>query len=406
MKRYILFLLVFAASTISAQHRPKVFIDCRTYCDMTYIKTEIDFIDYMLDRQSSELYILMISQRTGSGGREFVMTMENKLSEKEPYEMTFFTEPNATEADRREATVKALKKALLKYMVEEDLTDDISYTVNTSDDTETIENLFDTWNAWVFSLGVNGNMNRESQFNSLSLRFNFSANRITEKHKFLSRINYNRNESNFVITEGEEPISNLQTSTYGNMLYVYGISEHWSIGGILRYSRSIFENYDHSVTLSPAIEYNIFPYSETANHTFTFRYEIGTRYNDYIDTTSYFKTDELLTRHRMAIDFQIVKPWGDISIDAGVSHFLTLPDRYSIDINPRVDVNLFKGLNVYTGIYYGITKDRINIPKGNLSVEEILLQNKLRDSNFSLFMYFGISYRFGSASNNVVNMRF
>ena len=190
------------------------------------------------------------------------------------------------------------------------------------------------------------------------------------------------------------------------MLYVKSLDEHWSAGGILRYTRSIFENYDHSITVSPAIEYNIFPYSEAADHNFTFRYEIGARYNDYIDTTSYFKSTELLARHRLSMDYRIVKPWGNIDFDAGVSQFISRPDRYSIDINPSVDVNLFKGFNFYTGIFYGITKDRINIPKGDLSVEDVLLNNKLRDSNFSMYMYFGIRYRFGSASNNVVNTRF
>lgn len=387
-----------------AQERPKVFIDCRTYCDMTYIKTEINFVDYMLDRQSSELYILLVNQRTGSGGTEFIMTVENKKALSEPYDLVFFTKPNAVDAEKREAIVKTLKRALLKYMVDEELTEHISYSVDVSSEEEVIS-ILDPWNAWVVSLGVNGNLNRESQFNSVNLRFNINVNRVTDKHKLLSRVNYNRNESNFVI-EGEETISNLQTSFYGNTLYVYSLNENWSAGGVIRYSRSIFENYDHSITVSPAIEYNIFPYSEYANHNFTIRYEIGGRYNDYIDSTTYFKTTEYLGRHRLAVDFQIVKPWGNIDIDAGASQFLTRPKRYSIDINPSVDVNIFKGLNLYTGIYYEITKDRINIPKGDLSVEEILLQNKLRDSNFSMYMYFGIRYRFGSSFNNVVNTRF
>ncbi len=396
----------FVITTLSSQERPKIFLDCRTYCDFTYIKSEIDFVDYMLNRQAAELYILLIDQNTGSGGTEFIMTVENKKSETEPYELKFFTDANAVEADIRTAIVKKLKQVLLKYMVDEELIDNISYSVNSPDTKKTKKILIDPWDSWVFSVGVNGNINRESQFNSLNLRFNFTTNRITDKHKFLSRINYNRNESNFIISEGEEPISNLQTSFFGNMLYVYSLDEHWSIGSILRYNRSIFENYDHSLTFTPAIEYNIFPYSESANHNFTFRYQIGSRYNDYIDTTSFFKTTEFLVLHRLTIDYQIVKPWGNIDVDAGLSHFITAPDRYSIDINPSVDINLFKGLNFFTGIFYGITKDRINIPKGDLSIEEILLQNKLRDSNFSMFMYFGVRYRFGSASNNVVNTRF
>lgn len=406
MRLFYVFTLVFLTHIGQAKERPKVFIDCRTYCDMTYVKGEIDFVDYMLDRQSAELYFLLIDQYTGGGGREFILTVENKNSNAEPYEMKFFVDANAVEADIRKELVKLLKQALLKYMVDEGLTDHITYTV-ASDEVEEEERIvIDPWNAWVFSVGVNGNMNRESQFNSLNLRFDFTTNRTTEKHKFLSMINYSRNESNFILDGGEETISNLQTSFFGDVLYVYSLGDHWSAGGLLRYSRSIFQNYDHSITVSPAVEYNVFPYSEYADHNLTFRYEIGGRYNDYIDTTSYFKTTEVLGRHRMAIDYQIVKPWGNIDIDAGFSHFISLPDRYSVDINPRIDVNIFKGLNLYTGIFYQITRDRINIPKGNLSVEEILLQNKLRDSNFSMFMYFGARYRFGSASNNVVNTRF
>jgi hypothetical protein len=406
MKILSVLLFFIITGSIYAQERPKIFLDCRTYCDFTYIKSEIGFVDYMLNRQSAELYILLIDQNTGSGGEEYIMTIENKKSKTEPYELKFFIEANAVEADVRAAIVKNLKQALLKYMVDENLTSNISYTVNSLDSTGKEELFIDQWNAWVFSLGVNGNLNKESQFNSLSLRFNVNASRTTEKNKFYSWISYSRNESSFDIGAGEEPITNLQTSFFGNMLYVYSLDDHWSVGSILRYSRSIFENYDHSFTASPAVEYNIFPYAESANHNFTFRYEIGARYNDYIDTTSYFKTTELLLRHRLAIDYRIVKPWGDISLNAGVSQFLTLPDRYNVNINPRVDVNIFKGLNVFAGVFYSITKDRINIPKGDLSVEEILLQNKLRDSNFSLYMFFGFNYRFGSASNNVVNTRF
>ena len=406
MRVYYTIVFFLFTAMLAGQERPKLFLDCRTFCDRTYIRTEIDFVDYMFDRQTADLYILLIDQNTGGGGREFVMTVENKKDNAEPYEVKFYTEPVAVEAEIREAIVKNLKKVLLKFMVDQGQMDNISYTVENPAENEEEAVLKDPWDAWVFSLGVNGNINRESQFNSLSLRFNFNSNRITEKHKFLSFANYSRNESSFVVGEGEEDITNLQTSFSGRVLYVYSISDHWSVGGIARYRRSIFENYDHSITVSPAFEYNIFPYSEVAEHSFTFRYEIGGRYNDYIDTTSFFKATETLLRHRLAIDFQIVQPWGNIDLDAGYSHFLTLPNRYSFDINPSMDVNLFKGLNLWMGIFYAITKDRINIPKGNLSVEEILLQNKLRDSNFSMFMYFGIRYRFGSASNNVVNPRF
>lgn len=408
MKYFSVLIALLLATLMSAQERPKLFLDCRTNCDMRYFKTEINFVDFMLDRQSAELYILLVRQSTGSGGREFTMTVENKKSGLEPYEMKFFTDVNALEDDIRKEILKNLKKALLKYMVCEDLLIDIDYTIDLGNGDQEEEVLEDPWNAWIFSLGVNGNLNKESQFSSQWFNFNASANRITDQHKFLGRVNHETSENSFIVGDGEEKetITNVQTSYFGRLLYVYSLTDHWSAGGILRYSRSIFQNYDHSLTVSPALEYNIFPYDEVADHNFTFRYEIGQRYNDYIDTTVYLQITERLWRHRLAIDYQIIKPWGNIDIDAGVSQFLSRPDRYSIDISPSIDVNIFKGLNFYTGFYYGITKDRINIPKGDLSVEDILLQNTLQDSNFSLSMYFGMRYRFGSASNNVVNTRF
>jgi len=134
---------------------------------MTYIKTEIDFVDYMLDRQSADLYFLLINQRTGSGGREFTLTAENKKSGNEPYELKFFTDANAVEADIRSALVGKLKEALLKYMVDEGMTENISYTINSTETQTEDRVVIDPWDAWVFSMGVNGNINRESQFNSL-----------------------------------------------------------------------------------------------------------------------------------------------------------------------------------------------------------------------------------------------
>ena len=84
-------------------------------------------------------------------------------------------------------------------MVDEGLAGDITYSVSQKEESNEEMISVDSWNNWVFSLGVNGNINRESQYNSQNLRFNISANRTTEDHKFNTRINYNRSESNYII---------------------------------------------------------------------------------------------------------------------------------------------------------------------------------------------------------------
>ena len=51
-------------------------------------------------------------------------------------------------------------------------------------------------------------------------------------------------------------------------------------------------------------------------------------------------------------------------------------------------------------------RDKVNIAKSEISDEDILLQIKQLDTNFTYFTYFGLNYRFGSKYNNIVNPRF
>ena len=50
--------------------------------------------------------------------------------------------------------------------------------------------------------------------------------------------------------------------------------------------------------------------------------------------------------------------------------------------------------------------DQLALPKGGISDTDILLRNKLTETKFSYYAYFGVSYTFGSIYNNVVNPRF
>ncbi|HMA55027.1 MAG TPA: hypothetical protein VKT17_11215, partial [Acidobacteriota bacterium] len=53
---------------------PNVFLDCdRRTCDFEYIKTEITFVNYVLDRQTADVHIIVTRQQTGSGGNEYTL---------------------------------------------------------------------------------------------------------------------------------------------------------------------------------------------------------------------------------------------------------------------------------------------------------------------------------------------
>ena len=53
---------------------PNVYLDCeRRFCDFDYIKTEITFVNYVLDRQSADIHIIVTRQQTGGGGNEYTL---------------------------------------------------------------------------------------------------------------------------------------------------------------------------------------------------------------------------------------------------------------------------------------------------------------------------------------------
>ena len=53
---------------------PRVFLDCRgPGCDRTHFRTEIAWVAWVRDQQDAHVHVIMTSQRTGVGGREYLL---------------------------------------------------------------------------------------------------------------------------------------------------------------------------------------------------------------------------------------------------------------------------------------------------------------------------------------------
>jgi len=53
----------------------------------------------------------------------------------------------------------------------------------------------------------------------------------------------------------------------------------------------------------------------------------------------------------------------------------------------------------------GIIRDQLFLPKGNSSLEEILLERKAIATDYAIDFRFGVAYTFGSVFNSIVNTR-
>ena len=399
----ILISTVFFAQSLN--NRPNIFIDCQMNCDWVYIKQEITFVNYMQNRQEADIYILATRQRTGAGGREVQLAfIGNKEFSHIRDTIKYFTDPNATDAIEREQFVNEIKKGLLQFLVQTSLIDQITYSVKMEEGGNQDSVGFDSWYNWVFNIGGNGYLNGESTYSSVDLTGRISANNITNKHKFRFSTFYNFEKSTFKLTGGDE--SFIRRSYNFRLLYVRSLSPNWSIGFRTRTGSSTFGNTDLSTTIKPAIEYNFFPYSEASTRRFSFNYAIGPEYYNYTDTTIFDKLAETRLRHGLEIEFNQTQRWGNVSIDIGVQQYFHDLELFNIYFNPNIEWQIFKGLSIDVGGYISFVSDRINIAKSDISDEDILLQIKQLDTNFTYFTYFGMNYRFGSKYNNFVNPRF
>jgi hypothetical protein len=359
----------------------------------------------MQDRQVADIYILATRQRTGAGGREVQLAFigNNEFSGVQDT-IRYFTDPNATDAIEREQFVKELKKGLLQFLVQTPMIDLITYQVES--ETGQVDNLEvdDPWNFWVFNGGGTGWLNGEASYSRVDLTARLNASRITDKQKLRFSTFYNFEKSTYKLMGGDE--SFIKRSYNIQLLYVKSLTPNWSVGFNIRTGSTTFGNTDISTTFKPAIEYNIFPYTEASTRRFSFNYSIGPEYYNYTETTIFDRLSETRIRHGLEIEFNQTQKWGNISLDVGAQQYLHDFELFNAYINPNIEWQIFKGLSIDIGGYASFVGDRINIAKAGITDEDILLQIRQLDTDFTYFTYFGLNYRFGSSYNNFVNPRF
>ncbi|HWR33541.1 MAG TPA: hypothetical protein VN451_08450 [Chitinophagaceae bacterium] len=117
-----------AQNELKAIDRLKVFIDCSsTWCDMSFIRTEINIVDFMLDRTASDVHLLITSQNTGSGGDRYQIILFGQNRFKNLQDTVYFnTGPNQTGFEIRDILVKYLKLGLAPFVAKTEAAKDVT----------------------------------------------------------------------------------------------------------------------------------------------------------------------------------------------------------------------------------------------------------------------------------------
>ncbi|GAG67130.1 unnamed protein product, partial [marine sediment metagenome] len=216
----------------------KVFLDCM-FCDEDYVKREIPFVNYVRDRKEAQVHLLVTSQRTGSGGREYTFHFlgQNEF-EGQNDTLKYFSMTDDTREVTRKGQTDIMKLGLMRYVAKTPLAKHINIQYEQPTQEELVE---DKWKSWVFNGSINGYLNGQKLRKSSRIYGSFSASKVTPEWKYRFSLNSNINEDKIVITDST--IYSILRSQSFYSFVVKSLGDHWSTGGRFSLYSSSFSNY-------------------------------------------------------------------------------------------------------------------------------------------------------------------
>lgn len=378
-----------------------LYLDCYS-CDFDYIRDNITYVNYVRDRKEADVHLLITSNSTGSGGKEFTLFFigQGKYSNHNDTLITTVP-PKSTDDEIRQKLLKFIKLGLVTYVSKTPLVENlnVNYAILNTGETPV-----DKWDSWVFVINSDGYFNGNDTYKYSYLNNYFNIDRITEKSKREIYVGMNFNRS--VYNLEDTTIISLNRSNSFDYNEVFSISDHWSAGGSVGAYTSDYSNIKISSSIGAGIEYNLFKYSESTRRQFRIKYIIGSNYSEYNDTTVYNKIKEFLYEHNLSGAFKIKEKWGTINSSIIYSNYLHDFSLNNLNVNLSFSINLVKNLSLYLYGSYSFIHDQISLPKEGATAEEILTHIRQIKTQYSYYVSLGLSYSFGSIYNNVVNPRF
>ncbi|MEO7520492.1 MAG: hypothetical protein ABIW79_01620 [Gemmatimonas sp.] len=384
----------------------RVFVECGA-CEGDYLRTELTFVNLVRDRKLADVHVLVTSLSAGGGGRQYSIELNGEIANVERGDTVLVDlRVDATNIERREALVGAIKIALLPFMrgnaAMSGMT--VTYRAPAGGNAGTARGERDRWNGWVYRLNAGGGVEADDNYGSQRVNSGLSARRTTAAIKIELQANGNYRKNRFTL-EDERVIYSHQRSWSVEGVGVKSLGSHLSAGMAGSTGSSIFGNTSLTTKVAAAVEYNLFPYREATQRQAIVQYTIGARATRYVDTTIFGRIRETRPVHDLTLATEIRQRWGSVNADAYFSQYLHDTSKRRFNVDGGVEWRIAAGLNVNLSASYSFIRDQLNIPGTELTDEDRLLRLRELQSGYSFEMGFGISYTFGSLFNNIVNPR-
>lgn len=386
--------------------------DCRGGDELDFFRQGIDFVNWVRDPADADVHVLITSQGTGGGGEAYSLDFLGRGAfDGQDLDLSYTSDATDTADEIRRGIARTLRLGLAPYAAGTVSAArlDIAYEAPNGDGNATAPTApeQDPWKLWVFNVGVDGSVEGESQTKELDFGGSLSADRTTPlwKHGFSVQVGY-LNDTRTFEEDGElRSVDDVRHSFSTVMTNVRSVGGQWSAGMRSRAESSTEDNLDFEFFAGPALEYSFFPYEQFTRRQLLLFYTISGGYVDYLEETIFDQNHETLYRQSLALAFAATQPWGEARASVGASHYLHDFSKYSVDLDGGLNLRIVRGLSLDLSGEVEWIRDQLSLPKEDASLEDVLLERRELATNYRYELQVGLSFRFGSPFNNVVNPR-
>ena len=386
----------------------RVYLDCpQTHCDLDFFRRAVTFVDYVRDRNDAAVHVLLREQDTGGGGDAFtaVFIGREAFAGREDT-LRYFSPQDATDSAEREGIAQMLRLGLVPFASRLPLAAQLRLSYEAPADAFVrTDSRRDPWNNWVFRVRGSGFLEGESRVREAELFGGVSAQRVTAALKLGVAVEGSYEWNEFEV-DSVTTVTSTQESYGISTFAVRSLGPHWGFRVAASADRSTYRNRRLGIRGLVGLEYDIYPYTESASRLFTIRYELGASRYRYDEVTIFDKLEETLLSHALEVELDATQPWGSVGLGASGFQYLGDLSSNSLQLFGDIEVRLYRGLSLELDGSVSRIRDQRHLPAEGLTPEEVLLRQQELATDYRYDISLGLSYSFGSIFNNVVNRRF
>lgn len=273
-------------------------------CDRNFFVQEMGLVNWVRDRFDSDVHLLLTGLNAANGGRQITV---NFLGQKgyagKVDTLTITTLPNDADDRVRRELLRTFQLGLAPYVARTPIASRlrgglVNGVVAPSLNAKAVK---DRWNLWLYRVDGNLSANGEQLVRSTNLSSTVSAARTTDNWKINIGATGSYNERDFKIFQANAAnpslrdtvsVIVLQRASNANALFGRTINAHWTAGVKVSAGFSEVLNQKLALRVSPAIEYNCFPWTEATRRQLTALYYVGPNYYQYYSTTVFGQDEE------------------------------------------------------------------------------------------------------------------